>query len=373
MFAVHSRALFADVMKIAFVSNTDKPGRSGVGDYALGLASKLKEWGGDARILVLPQGDQRADWDPTKLLKDFRPDWFSFQFVPYAYAKRGMVGKRTLPWTSLRGRVRTHFMFHEIWIGSHLGAALRDQVIGFMQRRGIQGLIRTARPQVVHCSNRLYSEMLQRAGIQNGILPLFGNIPVSGSDADPYAIVANDLMPGSRREDWIVVTFFGSVYPSENLVSALDWLQNLSLGRRKYLLVVSLGHSPTADATFQRLGPLLAERGRPHFLIKGKLEAETLSSWIRFSDCGLATTPFNIIEKSGSAVAFAEHGVPVIVMDRGAPVRGITLPEQDLSPEFWLFGDERLKQWHELPSRRDPRPQLDQVARKFLVDLEAKS
>ena len=33
------------------------------------------------------------------------PDWVSLQFVPYAYAHRGLVGRSTLPWEKLRGRM----------------------------------------------------------------------------------------------------------------------------------------------------------------------------------------------------------------------------------------------------------------------------
>jgi hypothetical protein len=135
-------------------------------------------------------------------------------------------------------------------------------------------------------------------------------------------------------------------------------------------LVVSLGHCPTAESTFAALAPQLPAEGRPTFLVKGRLDSAALSPWIRWADCGLATTPFNIIEKSGSAIAFAEHGVPVIVMDAGADVRGVALPREDLAPEFWLFGDQRLDALTGLPPRRMPQSRLDQVAKQFLVDLD---
>jgi hypothetical protein len=212
--------------------------------------------------------------------------------------------------------------------------------------------------------------MLTQAGIQNRILPLFGNVPVvSSAMSDPYAEVVATFDPDSDRKTWLVVSFFGTIYPSNHLFSALEWLQDKVLQLGKRLLVVSLGHAPSAAACFSSLAERLVSPERPHFLIKGRLDATELSRWISFVDCGLATTPFNIIEKSGTAVAFAEHGVPVIVMDEGSPVRGLSASCVDRAPDFWLFGDSRLDQFCPLPPRRDPYSRLEDVSRQFLTDL----
>jgi hypothetical protein len=357
-------------MKIVFLADSNQPGQSGVGDYALNLCARLQALNVDAFVesLGVPNSSLRADL--ADRVRQSQPDWVSFQFVPYAYAHRGWVGRRTLPWESLRGRLGTHVMFHEIWIGAHQGASLQDRAMGALQRRGIQNLMRKLRPDTVHCSNRLYSAMLQRAGISNRLLPLFGGIPVRIPAPDPYEEVLAGLSPGRTRSGWVVAALFGSIYPSEHLLPALRWLQDYCLREGQRLFVVSLGHSPTAQSTFSALAPLLPAEGRPTFLVKGRLESAALSPWILWADCGLATTPFNIIEKSSSAITFAEHGVPVIVMDAGDDVRGVTLPRQDLAPEFWLFGDQRLDALKRLPPRREPQPRLEQVARQFLADLD---
>lgn len=355
-------------MKIAFIANTNEPGQSGVGDYTLGLAYKLKELGAETLVSVLQESGRPSSMGVAEL-KAFQPDWVSYQFVPYAYAHRGLVNKKTLPWGRLKGRVGTHFMFHEVWIGAHRGAAWRDRLIGFLQRRGIQSVMRQLRPDVVNCSNQLYSAMLSGAGIDNSVLPLFGAIPIAEAGLDPYEEVVCSLYPGSCRQNWLVATFFGALYPSENILSALIWLQALSRQQQRRLLVVSLGHSPSAKITFETLAP---SAGNPDFLVKGRLEADELSRWIRNADCGLSTTPFNIIEKSSSAIAFVEHGVPVIVIDEGAPVRGVSLPQADLAPDYWHFGDDRLNQWHDLPAKGEPQSRLERVARQFLEELEMK-
>jgi hypothetical protein len=356
-------------MKIVFLADSNQTGESGVGDYALHLCASLQALNVDAVVECLgpPKSTLRACL--ADRVRASEPDWVSLQFVPYAYAHRGWVGRRTLPWQALRGRLGTHVMFHEIWIGAHQGAPLRDRAIGALQRRGIQNFMRELRPDRVHCGNLLYSAMLLRAGLPNRLLPLFGNIPVCISEHDPYEDFLSGVAPDSTRSGWVVAALFGSIYSSENLLPALRWLHASCLRQGQRLLVVSLGHCPTAESTFAALAPQLPVEGRPTFLVKGRLDSTALSAWIRWADCGLATTPFNIIEKSGSAVAFAEHGVPVIVMDEGADVRGVAFPRQDLAPEFWLFGDQRLEALHGLPARRDPQPRLAQVAKQFLADL----
>lgn len=356
-------------MKIVFLADSNQPGESGVGDYALHLCARLQALKVDASVECLGAPNSASRDCLADRVRASQPDWVSLQFVPYAYAHRGWVGRRTLPWKALRGRLGTHVMFHEIWIGAHQGASLRDRAMGALQRRGIQNLMRELRPDRVHCGNRLYSAMLLRAGLPNRLLPLFGNIPVRISARDPYEEVLAGIAPDRTRSGWVVAALFGSIYPSEQLLPALRWLHAYCLRQGQRLLVVSLGHCPMAETTFAALASQLPAEDRPTFLVKGRLDATALSAWIRWADCGLATTPFNIIEKSGSAVAFAEHGVPVIVMDAGADVRGVTLPRQDSAPEFWLFGDQRLEALNRLPPRRDPQPRLEHVAKQFLADL----
>jgi hypothetical protein len=356
-------------MKIALIVNTRDPGQSGVGDYALRLASKLSELGVETRLVVpRPTGEdvKRA----VSELQAFQPDWTSFQFVPYAFARRGLVNRRSLPWESLKGYSGTHFMFHEVWIGAHEGASIRQQLMGFLQRRGIQSVMRRLRPDVVHCSNRLYSAMLRGAGIENQVLPLFGNIPIAVSAEDPCVEKVRSLAPGTRREDWTVAALFGTIYPARHVPAVLRWLLDLCQRHGRRLLLVSLGHCPLAEEILGRWKQALGEGLPVDFLVGGRMSADRVSAWMQSVDCALATTPFNIIEKSGSAVAFAEHGVPVIVADDGAPVRGISLAQADLAPAFWLFGDQRLMRWQDLPPRKNPKSRLDEIASQFLANLE---
>ena len=340
-------------VKIALVADTNQPGRSGVGDYTLVLASKLQSMGISAEVFPLdgPASDQRNKLPGQ--LSAFQPDWVSFQFVPYAFAHRGLVTRRTLPWESLRGTRGTQFrIFHEIWVGANRGAPLRDRAIGLLQRRGIRSVMRTLKPSVVHCSNRLYSNLLTHAGITNEILPLFGNIPVLPAKVDPYVEVIASMHPGGDRKGWTVAAFFGTIHSNSSAPKVLRWLQETAQRHGRRLLVVSLGRCPAAEQHFRDWSEILHETGRVDFLVKGEMPPDELSAWLGAADCGVTTTPYNIIGKSSSAIAFAEHGVPVMVTDRGLPVRYGDLAAVDRSPRFWLAEESVLKTLQDVPPRQ---------------------
>lgn len=356
-------------MNFLIVADSDQAGASGVGDYALLIAESLKSRNFNVTFETLGPPDSLSRFSFVKRLQQAQPDWVSFHFVPYAYAHRGLVGRRTLPWKALRGRIGTHILFHEIWIGAHQGASWRQRASGLIQRFGIQAAMHDLRPDVVHCTNTLYSAMLKKAGISNKVLPLFGAVPVVSGGFDPYPDLLRRLVPGSNRIEWVVAAMFGTMHPTDNLLVALNWLGTKCQSRGQHLLLVSLGHCPTATPTFNALASYFSEPATPFFHVTGKLDSSSLSSWILGADCGFATTPFNIIDKSSSAVAFVEHGIPVIVMDAGAPIPGIPHQQPDHTPEFWLLGDSRLDLFDGLPPRREPSPRRDFVVNQFLDDL----
>lgn len=358
-------------MKLLVVANSPEYGKSGVADYALTLSSQLRNRGIDVAYFAYSLSSSSSEAHLLELTEHFQPDWISLHFVPYAYAQRGLVGRHTLPWSILRGRTGTHIFFHEIWIGVHVGASWRHRMIGSLQRRGIKQAMQLYRPDLVHCTNSLYSAMLHDVGIPNHVLPLFGTVPSAGSCIDPYSELAHRFLPRASRSDWIVATLFGAIHSRAKLLDGLKWLFRKSRCNGKHLMVVSIGHSPSASYIFKSLSSYFSPSSNPFFHVQGKVSSTSLSSWISSSDCGISTTPYNIIEKSSSAVSFAEHGVPVIVVDAGAPVRGISISQSDLTPDFWLLGDQRLEAFSMLPPRRPPKSRMDSVVNQFLLDINA--
>ena len=356
-------------MKLLILSPSYVAGTCGVLDYSQLLCEQLRLHSVDASVYSINSQADPSHSKLTEYIDFFQPDWISLQFVSYAYSKRGLISSHSLPWTKLRGRLGSNVIFHETWIGAHLGASLRQRSIGALQRSGIKKAMRIMKPDVVHTTNHLYMRMLERAGISNTLLPLFGNIPISQSSFNPYIKLFDLMAPGTSQSDWLVAAFFGTIYPSKHLLDALIWLQNFCLQKQKLLLITSLGYSPMAPSLFSDLTLRLPSNESLFFHFTGKLESNTLSTWIGNADFGLSTTPFNIIDKSGSALAFREHGIPVIVMDKGVPLRGLTYEMPDLSPEVWMFGDERLLNVSTLPTRRTPYSRISRVTTQFLLDL----
>jgi hypothetical protein len=356
-------------VNLFIAADSDQAGSSGVGDFALLLADSLRNRGINVTFVAIGSPDSFSPLSFVERLHHAQPDWVSLHFVPYAYAHRGLVGKWTLPWKDLRGRIGTHILFHEIWIGAYRGAPWRQRATGLIQRLGIQQAMHELRPDVVHCTNSLYSAMLHRAGIPNSILPLFGSVPIIRNGIDPYYNLLSGLVAGSKKTDWVVAAMFGTIHPTKKLQAALRWLNARCYSHAKHLLILSLGNCPSAVSTFEALSAQFCELSIPFFHATGRLDVTSLSSWILGADCGLATTPLNIIDKSSSAVAFVEHGVPVIVMDSGAAIAGIPFQQPDLAPQFWLFGDNRLDDMDFLPPRFCPLPRREFVVNQFLDDL----
>lgn len=357
-------------MRFLFLTDSTDPGRSGVGDYTLQLAQQLQYLGLDARVECFGIEGSATRATLVDRVLSHRADWISHQFVPYSLSPRGFVGPHTLPWRQLRGTVGTHFMFHEIWIGGSQGASFRDRLIGSTQRRGIRKILPLLQPNRVHCSNPLYQAMLSRVGIQARVLPLFGSVPIASNPNDPYFFLIEGFAPLSSRDNWLVLAFFGNLYPCANLTAAISWLHSLSARQGKSLLVVSLGHSSAAHSTFEQLSSH-HNASNIKFFIKGPIDTSSLSPWLQCADLAFSTTPYNIIQKSSSAVAFAEHGVPVVVVDPGTPIRSLPFTPSDLSPDYWLFGDPRLNPPNCLPPHRPPMARLPHVAAQLLADLAA--
>jgi hypothetical protein len=215
--------------------------------------------------------------------------------------------------------------------------------------------------------------MLHKEGIPNSILSLFSTIPIACDLSDPYPSLLDSLCPGMTRDECVIVLFFGAIYPCKDLLPATQWLYERCSCHAKQLIVLSLGHSPSANDVFNYLRAQFPVDRSPFFVVKGKMNAASLSSWFSYADGGIATTPYNIVAKSASAASLAEHGLPVLVIDAGLPVRGLPNDFCDLAPDFWLFGDSRLENFPFLPPRRTHTPLIHRVVNQFVDDLKIDS
>ena len=323
-------------MKIAFLNSSLEPGRDGVGDYTRLLAQEcirqghscclialndhwLAEPGSGAEngmdVLRLPAA---LNWtDRTRLaremLDNFGPDWISLQFVPYAFHPKGIVLGLASHLKPLTAFAKFHLMFHELWIGSEPGWPVKERVIGKIQRAYILNLHRALKPQVTHTSNAAYLARLWRRNIHARKLPLFSNISVQSRNGEdwifPILRQHGVNIASNNRQNYCLLGIFGSLHPAwphEMLFTALRAAQEQ--GQR--IIFLSIGNLGGGEGLWQRLTLDYPS----NTLIKlGMQSPERVSEYLNTLDAGIATVPYNLIEKSGSVVAMIEHGLPVIV------------------------------------------------------------
>lgn len=318
-------------MKIRFVTASADPGKDGIGDYTLRLASECAARGHDAEIVAVHDRYTRDIVREEKLLRlpmtmsmDARreafyewsedrtpPDWGSIQFAPYSLHKRGFV----YAWADrLRGFAagqRLQMMIHETWISSEPGNPWHHGIVGAAQRFFMKALVRELAPAPIHTSNENYARALQREGIPASVLPLFGNIPF---DLDPCGeaerFLLEQLKLKSRSEAWLA-GFFGTLHPVWPPEPLLSRFLEAAKANGKQLCIVSLGRLGSGRALWEQLQRDYAPSIR--FIEIGEKTASQLSRFLQQLDFGIATTPYGILGKSGSVAAMREHGLPIIV------------------------------------------------------------
>ena len=384
-------------MRLVFVVSCLAPGTDGVGDYARNLATECQAQGHACRLLALndpyvtgvveqPQSTRGRSVECLRLsaserwstrietartwMAGFQPDWVSVQFVPYGYQPKGIVLGKARHFARLVDGHHVHVMFHELWLGITRSASLHDRGIGAVQRHGVKHLVSALRPALVQTSNAAYAQILAAAGISAGVLPLFGNIPImrtTGPDWFSAELAAAGLpkhLSDDRSAFWCF-GLFGSLHPQWAAEPLFTRIRQAAHTANRSVAIAAVG----------RLGPGqglwddLAKRYRRefHFLHFGERSAEDISRLLQNFDFGLATTPWQLIEKSGTAAAMADHGLPVIVPRNDVDLR-VSGVRQTRNALHYLL-DERLTDWLCTTQHSSPQDRLPDVARRFIDDL----
>jgi glycosyltransferase involved in cell wall biosynthesis len=358
-------------VKILFLSGALEPGKDGVGDYTRTLATECTRLGHETFLLSLndpwidaPLNEQREvrlgaklSW-PNRLkfakifVTEIRPDMVSLQFVPYSFHPAGLSFALPQLLRACIGRIQTQVMFHEIWIGEQTDASRNARVIGFCQRKIIEGMVKSLTCQAIHTSNPVYIYLLTRRGIDAKHLPLFGSVPVVQVEKFP------------RRNDNVLrLGMFGSIHPEWSPDELFVQLLNL--------------HKPIQFSHIGRIGPgesvwmNLAERYGSMIDIQrlGERSLEDISRFFSSIDFGVSTTPQSLIGKSSSVAAMLDHGLPVIVNRNDVHFRGV--PETALTSELLIPLDKAFLERLRLAStrRQSPKPRLPEVAEQFLREI----
>lgn len=323
-------------MRIVFLCASLEPGRDGVGDYTLRLSEELLRLRNDVAIVALHDRhiseEQKVvdrdgiqllrlpsniDWrDRSRITRDFldayQPDWISLQFVPYGFSDKGMDLKFGERLRDIVGKRRLHIMFHEIWIGAYQGAGVKERLVGMIQRECIRRMVRCTKPAVVSTSNEAYAELLPDVGTAASVLPLFGNVPFAARQRSDWltTTLQSAGLAGERAEQWIFV-LFGTLHPVWSPEPLFSYLREAAVKSEKRIAIVSIGRIGPGESLWNRL---CDEYGRAfQFCRLGEQPVEHISQVLMEADFGIATSPWLLIGKSGTAVSMLEHGLPVIV------------------------------------------------------------
>ena len=352
-------------MRVAFLCGSLEPWRDGVGDYTRRLANDLQAAGHQVLVIALadpfidrvvelhqePGGIAvlrlpKALWQARQLqavqvaLDSFAPDWVSLQLVVYAYDDRGLLRDLGQQLQRLSGTARRHVMFHELWIGAAAHCPMKERLVGWLQRQLLLRALNRWQPLVLHTSNPVYRQLLQREGLQALPLRVPGSIVIERiSHRDARAALATRLrLTAEQGGQMIMAGVFGAVHPEWADALVLQRLQLSCAAQGRQLVLLHMGRAGAAgNALWQQLRSTLAGKVPLHSL--GELPPRELSEVLRGLDMGLATTPWALAGKSSTIAAMLEHGLPVLVTRNDYQLRGQSTPEPDSHPLLLRYVD----------------------------------
>ncbi len=327
-------------MKIVFVCSCIEPGKDGIGDYARELAVALIRQGHEARLLGLAErfcsaegeGAQESGGVAVPVLRlpeglpwaervarvqpwlgVFAPDWVSLQFVIYGYARKGLPWRLAHWLGHVVGRRRVHLMLHETWIGFSSVAPYKQRLIGLLQRRILNGLVRWLRPAIVHTSIPLYQIMLCRAGIAARLLPVPSSIcMVEGARAGFQAELAALGISPVNRHSWRVLGIFGTLHPGYDYTAFLGAQIRLSVEAGQRLALLTVGRTGGAsERILEDIGLNFPRQILIHQF--GGRSTEQVSGFLQNLDFGVAAAPSPFLGKSSAVAAMRAHGLTVLV------------------------------------------------------------
>jgi hypothetical protein len=387
-------------MKLLLLCPSLEPGRSGVGDYTRRLGAECIRQGFPAvaaslheaglshpvdedqtdsstpvRVLRLPahmdwseRWERLADWEPGK-----DAEVLSLQFVCFGFHPKGLMpfgfGRQL---RTLAGKRPVHLMFHEIWLGVRTDASFKVRVWGALQKSLILRMVAHLQPESIQTQALPYLSILKQAGMEGVHRPLFGNIPLVELTGNQQRLRRMELVTDAQKAGLpegdfnpLLVGLFGTLYPewtADSLMAAFLPAAK-ALGRKVvFVLLGRHGRSGAEIASWCRSAP----EGMV-WLELGVLPPETLSMTIQALDFGAVATPLAMLEKSGAAAAFADHGVPVVVTRDDCCFR-IPCVVPRPNGERHHFCNEYLTDWLLKTRPQTPRSLLPAATTHFLKD-----
>ena len=341
-------------MRILFLCGSLEPGSDGVGDYTRRLALELSFQHHSVSVIALNDRfvseiyegredksniclvripDNYSNNQKISIAKEwtnkFNPDWISLQFVPFSFHPKGMPVNFSGFLRGIGDKHRWHIMFHELWTITKSSLPSKIKLTGYIQRRIITQLVKKLQPVSVHTQAQFSSHRLKRVGINAEILPLFSNIPLTKEIGNDETL----QKPGGQ----IRIVSFGSIYPNA-LINR--FAEDASSYERKYkvqIILTLVGNSGPHQFSW-----IAAWRDAGLTInVMGEMPAEGVSEILGTSTIGISSTPFVMMEKSGSVAAMREHGLPVICIADPYSPKGFGFHPPDGIIDYYSNGFEK--------------------------------
>lgn len=377
-------------MKTIFICSSLEPGNDGVGDYTRKLACALINCGHKAAIIAINdrrlnadvwQGKQTDNDTETEVLRlstelpwrkrlgkakafaiAFDADWISLQYVPFGFHLKGLPFNLGNKLKQLETRQRWHIMFHELSVNKN--DSIKFKLWSFLQMRIIQSFLKLLRPALITTNTELYRLRLKELGYSSKLLPLFSNINRVSPAPEPfYDIIPEFLL--KNRKNYLIGTLFGSFdFKRWDIRSLLNKFSGDYCKNGKKPVIASIGKMPygiTCWQTLQHEYPSII------FLTFGMQDAGFISYWLSaYTDFGILTTLPELAGKSGSFMAYKEHGLPVVCKERTPGLAATSKTKLDKA--LTVIDD---KTTFTLPPKYAPVAMLNEVVNQFINELSS--
>lgn len=327
-------------MKIIFVCGSAERGKDGVGDYTRLLAGALIEKGclvfvialndkfvdvyveenqlvngALVRVLRLPSNTSYNDrlYRAKEFIETINPDWLSLQYVSFSFQEKGLPISLGKDLKQIGGDIKWHIMLHELWCGMNIKASFKEKVLGKLQKIVLKKIIYNLKPTTVFTNLLSYKNYLLDIDIEALVVPVYSNIGLNLKVSDTDLIQFFDELgiesgQGGAKK-YIRLGFFGSIYQSDGIEKLIFQFCKYAKIHNKRIELLIIGDGKGLDIkNFIKINQI-------NYKTTGRLSEELLDQVLRKIDVGIMTSTADGLDKSGSAIAFLERGIPVVIRD----------------------------------------------------------
>ena len=316
--------------------------RDGIGDHSRRLAAALIKRGIPTALLALADQSLEDDWQRgrqsddgveietlrlatrvrfqdraargRKFIEEVGGRHALFAFSPYQFDLRGIVLRALIELPEMVEGLTSSILFHETWIGEEEVDGVWTRLIGFTQRRLVQMLVHDLEPVKLYSTNPVYRHMLAAYDIETEVVPHCGNVPIQETRADswlPQALADSGVAMGPNGlEDFYLIGLFGSLYAGLELPRLLPSFEAVARRKGGKPLIANIGIIGNGGQWARWRRVYGAQFG---VVDLGPTTVLRISQFLNTVDLGVSTTTLALAGKSGTAAAFTEHGVPLLL------------------------------------------------------------